>query len=398
MKKAFLVFFLVSSFVISGFSHAAEVTGITDSEIKLGSFLPLSGTLVFLGAPIKEALVSYFNEVNAMGGIHGRKVTLILEDDEYKPARSLAIARKLVTADKIFAFICNQGTATNLAAYPYIESQKIPVVGALSNSDATTQPPKYYLFTILSPQSIEGPCLVDYAFRTLKLKSLGMLYQNDEWGGNAYRHTLGHMKKWDKEFKVVQTFERLAPDLSSQAIKMRDADPEGVICYALGKEAGLFIKEIHKLGWHPRLFGAPGLNEERFLKLMGPAAEGMIILSPYYPLYSDKPEIKRFVAAMEKYYPGSIPSVMGLMGWSAADLFTHCAQKIGRDLTREKLVEALESVRDYDQGIGAHLTFTKMDKSPDPRRGARDFLIGEVVKGRWTQRTDWVRPLEKPLE
>jgi len=97
---------------------------------------------------------------------------------------------------------------------------------------------------------------------------------------------------------------------------------------------------------------------------------------------------------MKKYYPKSTPSSQGLMGWSAADLFVYAAQKVGRDLTREKLIAALEATRDHDQGIGAPVTYTKIGESKDPRRGQNVGMIGEIVKGKWVARSGWIKPIE----
>jgi len=393
MKKRFLFCLLLSALLTAGVAYGAD-PGITDKEIKIGCFQPLSGTLGYMGNAIKEGVMSFFEEVNAAGGIHGRKINFIAEDDEYKPARSLAMARKLITQDNVFAFVGNMGTANQLAAYPFIESEKVPIAGLLSISDAITQPPKYYAFVLTAPQSIEAKVMVDYAFRELKLPSLGMLYQNDEWGQNAFKQAQSQMDKWKKQFTIMQTFERLAMDLSSQAIKMKEAKPDGIICYALGKEAALFVKELGKLDWRPKLFGPSGLNDPTNLNLMGPGSEGLMIPTYYYPLDSDQPGIKKFLEAMKKYYPKSTPSSQGLMGWSAADLFVYAAQKVGRDLTREKLIAALEATRDHDQGIGAPVTYTKIGESKDPRRGQNVGMIGEIVKGKWVARSGWIKPIE----
>jgi branched-chain amino acid transport system substrate-binding protein len=394
MKRFFLFCLVVSILAVSGMSYGADVTGVTEKEIKLGCFQPLSGTLGYMGNAIKEGAMSFFEEVNAAGGIHGRKINFIVEDDEYKPARSLALARKVITQDNVFAFVANMGTANQLAAYPFIEGEKVPMIGWLSISDAVTQPPKPYGFVLTAPQSIEAKVMVDYAFRDLKIQSLGMLYQNDEWGQNAYKQALGQMEKWKKPFTVIQTFERLAVDLSSQAIKMKEAKPEGIICYALGKEAALFVKELGKLDWRPKLFGPSGLNDPTNLNLMGPGSEGLMIPTYYYPLDSDKAGIKKFLEAMKKHYPKSTPSSQGLMGWSAADLFVHCARMAGKDLTREKIVDILESLKSYDQGIGAPVTYTRIGQSRDPRRGQSEGMIGEIIKGKWVARSGWIKPIE----
>lgn len=165
-------------------AHAFENKdeGVLTQEIVLGSSQPLSGTLAYMGKAVDEGMRTYFDMVNEQGGVNGRKIKLITYDDELKPAKSVANAKLLVERDKIFAMVGNIGHATNISAYEYSSTKKVPTIGALSISDLTSNPARELLYVLPSPQSTETAAYIDHAVEVLKAKKIAMLYQNDGWG------------------------------------------------------------------------------------------------------------------------------------------------------------------------------------------------------------------------
>ena len=125
--------------------------GVLTQEIVLGSSQPLSGTLAYMGKAVDEGMRTYFDMVNEQGGVNGRKIKLITYDDELKPAKSVANAKLLVERDKVFAMVGNIGHATNISAYEYSSTKKVPTIGALSISDLTSNPPRDLLYVLPSP-------------------------------------------------------------------------------------------------------------------------------------------------------------------------------------------------------------------------------------------------------
>lgn len=367
--------------VLSRTAIAAE-TGVDADSVTVGSTLALSGTLAYMGKAVQEGMQVYFDRVNAEGGINGRKIELVSYDDEFKPPKAVANAKLLVERDEVMALVGPVGTATVLAAYEYLEPKGVPIVGALSISDAVTTPPRKLLFALPSPQSTEAPAYIDYAVDTLGARKVAMLVQNDAWGKPAQDYTEKRLADHGMKLVEVQNFERLATDMTSQVARLKAAEPDVVILYALGQQAAIFFKNAEKLGWNPTVFGAGGLNDPKFVELLGGGADKTLYVASYYnALDGDNPAIKAFVEDHHRMFPGSTPSSLALMGYSAAATFTEALRRSGDDPTREKLVAALESMTDFDQKIGPPITFTALSDDPYSRRGQTGVVLMQLRDG-----------------
>ena len=202
--------FLATALPAFAFENKAE--GISDKEILLGSSQPMSGTLAYMGKAVDEGIRTYFDMVNEQGGVNGRKIKLITYDDELKPAKSVANAKLLIERDNVLAMVGNIGHATNISAYEYSATKKVPTIGALSISDLTSNPPRDMLYVLPSPQSTETAAYVDYAVNTLKAKKIAMLYQNDGWGKPAFDIAVKQLEKHNLKLVESQLTDFLRPD------------------------------------------------------------------------------------------------------------------------------------------------------------------------------------------
>jgi ABC-type branched-subunit amino acid transport system substrate-binding protein len=391
-----LVMILGLTAVVFAGPYAKPEHGITADEVKIGASLPLSGSLASMGKSVDEGLQVYLSMVNESGGINGRKINAKIYDDEYKPAKAVANSKLLVERDKVFAMVSPLGTATSLAAYEYLAPKAIPMVGTLSISDKVTNPPREFLFALPAPQSTEAPAYVDYAVEQLGAKKFAILYQNDSWGKPALEFTTKQLDKHGLKLVETQTFERLTTDMSSQVFKLKKADPDVVILYALGQQAAIFFKTAQKLGWSPVVFGAGGLNNPKTIELVGDIAEKKLYCSSYYwPLDSDVPAIKEFVARHKKMFPKSSVGTLALMGYSAGAVFCEALKQSGPEPTREKLVNALESMSEFDQKIGPPITFQPVAAGPYARRGQTAVVIVQLKDGKFQSLGDFIDPIRK---
>jgi branched-chain amino acid transport system substrate-binding protein len=380
----------------SAWAFTDPENGILADKVKIGASLPLSGTLATMGKSIVEGLQVYLSLVNDKGGIHGRKIETTMYDDEYKPDKSVGNSKLLVEKDKVFAVVAAMGTATTLAAYEYLEPKSVPMVGAISISDQVTNPPRKLLFALPAPQSVEAPAYVDFAVKQLNAKKFAILYQNDAWGTPALEYTEKQLAKHGLKLVETQTFERLTNDLTSQVFKLKGADPDVVILYALGQQAAIFFKTAQKLGWSPVVFGAGGLNDPKTVELVGDIAEKKLYCSSYYwPLDSDVPAMKEFVEVHKKMYPSSQVSTMALMGYSSGLVFCEALKACGPEPTREKLLSALERMKNLDQKIGPPITFQPMAEGAYARRGQTAVVIVRLEDGKFKALGDFVDPLRK---
>lgn len=369
--------------------------GVLAKEVILGSSQPLSGTLAYMGKAVDEGMRTYFDMVNEGGGVNGRTIKLTVYDDELKPAKSVANAKLLVERDNVLALVGNIGHATNMSAYEYTSSKKVPIVGALSISDLTSTPPRDLLYVLPSPQSTETAAYIDHAVGALKAKRFAMLYQNDGWGKPAYDIAVKQLDKHGLKLVEAQTFERFATDITSQVFKLKESNPDVVILYALGQEAVLFFRGAEKLGWKPTVFGAGGLNDPKFIQLLGKSDAKLYVASYYDPIDGSNPAIKAFVARYTKLFPKSEPSSMALMGYSAAAVMTEALRRAGPEPTREKLVKALDALQGFDQKIGPKITFQPVGAGPYSRRGQTGVALMELKDGHFAALGGYIDPVQR---
>jgi branched-chain amino acid transport system substrate-binding protein len=369
--------------------------GVTAKEIVLGSSQPLSGTLAYMGKAVDEGMRTYFDMVNSQGGVNGRTIKLITYDDELKPAKSVANAKLLIERDNVLAMVGNVGHATNMSAYEYSSSHKVPTIGALSISDLTSNPGRELLYVLPSPQSTETAAYVDYAVDTLKAKRIAMLYQNDGWGKPALEIATKQLEKHGQKLVEAQAFERFATDITSQVYKLKESNPDVVIVYALGQEAVLFFRGAEKLGWKPTVFGAGGLNDPKFIELLGKSDAKLYVASYYDPIDGDNPAIKDFSARYSKQFPQSKVSSMSLMGYSAAAVAVEALKRAGKEPDRAKVVAALDGMKDFDQKIGPKITFQPLSAGPYARRGQTGVALMELKNGKFASMGGYIDPVKR---
>ena len=369
--------------------------GILLNEIVLGSSQPLSGTLAYMGKAVDEGMRTYFDMVNAQGGVHGRKIKLITYDDELKPAKSVANAKLLVERDNVFAMVGNVGHATNMSAYEYSGAKKVPTIGALSISDLTSNPARDLLYVLPSPQSTETAAYVDHAVNTLKAKRVAMLYQNDGWGKPAFDIASKQLEKYGQKVVEAQSFERFATDITSQVFKLKESNPDVVIVYALGQEAVLFFRGAEKLGWKPTVFGAGGLNDPKFTELLGKTDAKLYVASYYDPIDGSNPAIREFNERYVKLYPSAKPSSMALMGYSAAAVTVEVLKRAGNQPDRTKVIAALDGLKDFDQKIGPKITFQPVAAGPYARRGQTGIVMMELQGSSFAAMGSYIDPVKR---
>lgn len=383
---------------VMGSSHAAfekKDEGVLEKEIVLGSSQPMSGTLAYMGKAVDEGIRTYFDMINEAGGVNGRKIKLITYDDELKPAKSVANAKLLVERDNVLAMVGNIGHATNMSAYEYSSTKKVPTIGALSISDLTSNPARDYLYVLPSPQSTETAAYIDHAVNNLKAKRVAILYQNDGWGKPAYEIATRQLEKYNLKPVEAQTFERFATDITSQVFKIKESNPDVVVLYALGQEAVLFFRGAEKLGWKPVVFGAGGLNDPKFVELLGKTDAKLFVASYYDPIDGNNPAIREFNARYTKLYPSAKPSSMALMGYSSAAVMVEALRRAGNEPTRDKVIAAMDNLRDFDQKIGPKITFQPVNAGPYARRGQTGVVLMELKDSRFTSLGGYIDPIKR---
>jgi ABC-type branched-subunit amino acid transport system substrate-binding protein len=309
-------------------------------------------------------MIAKIDEVNEAGGIHGRKIKLVIEDHAYKPQQAITVVNKMIHRDKVFAFVGIIGTPTGLAVKPLISKNKIPQVMPIAAASAFFEPHDRYSFGGFTPYFNQGKIIVKYFVEEKGKKKFGIMFQDDSYGSAVLNGVETQLKDYGMELKAKESYKRGAAVFSTQIAKLRKAGCDVVVLATIIRSTVGAISEAHKLGWDVDFVGVSGTYTPQvpeLLKKAGIPREGYYASGyfPYMSLDHPNPKARKFFKEYTKKFAKN-PDQYTCMGWLAMDIFVEAAQRAGRELTREKLIDALETFRNREDGVfdGSPLTYT----------------------------------------
>lgn len=361
----------------------AAPAALAQEPIKVGFIGPLSGSLSLLGQGVRDGIETYFAEANAAGGVGGRKLQLIAEDDAYEPMRSIAAARKLAEQDKVVAFLAPTGTAQTAAMIPFVQESKTPLLFPYGFSKALTNPTKRYVFATLPEVRVQMLLLGSYIITQLKQTKVAAIYQNDDFGQDA---VAGLEERFGRDnLKLTKLpFDRGTTNFSGVVAQAKEAGAEHVVFLGIPKDAALVLREQAKLGWKPQFSGHNALGDPQTFQLAGNLIEGALAVAVMEPLDSEKPAVKAFLAAQAKYLPRTKPTTYSMHGYTAGLLFAEALKRAAGKTDPEALVAALEGMRGVETGMMGATTF-----APDQHAGNLSGAFMKAENGKWKVITGW---------
>ncbi|MDZ7697109.1 MAG: ABC transporter substrate-binding protein [Deltaproteobacteria bacterium] len=263
---------------------ADDVPGVTADEVVIGTTVPMSGPAA-MWAAMGLGNLAWAQHINDQGGIHGRKIKVILKDDGYNPARALANLKDM--KGDVFAYGCVIGSATANAARDFLAESKTPVVHIHANPRMWVNVPDEQMrnLFIAYPDYIdEAGAITAFAVNKKGLKKIALFGQNDDWGRSAKEGIEKAIQKLSgkAEFVGFVPYEITERSLGSHAMKLKELNADAVIVYAAPTQAALIMKEMAKVGYRPKIFTANPLGDPLMYKIAGelwegayPAASGM---------------------------------------------------------------------------------------------------------------------------
>ena len=338
---------LLATFGLS--THAAEV-GVTDSEIRIGQFAAQTGPAAELGKRMQLGIQAHFTAVNAAGGINGRKLTLVSRDDGYEPEKAAAAAKALIEEDKVFALIGSVGTPTTLAAVPAINAAGIPLIGPFTGAQALREPFNRNIFHVRASYFDETERIVQH-LHTLGVKKIAVFYQNDSYGKAGLEGVTRALAKRDLKPVAAVTVERNSVDVAAALAEILKTNPEAVIQISAYKSCAALIKQSRAKSYAGQFFNVSFVGSKALADELGEASSAGVSISqvvpfPYIATSAVVREYQeRMTQAGNKDYDFS-----SMEGFLAAKVLTEGLRRSGKNLSREGLVIALESLRDYNLG------------------------------------------------
>jgi len=329
-----------------GTPSAGNTTGVTDTQILLGTHLPLSGYAAAWGVGLKAGMDAQIAYVNDNGGVYGRKLKLIVGDDQYTGPLATEVVRKLVESDKVFAIMGGLGTVPDSAVYKYLETNGVPDVLLLAGLTKFTDPVVKSRSGYLVDYINEGRILGEYIAKNFPGKKVGFIEQNDEFGQEGEKGLREGVKDGNNEV-VVESFETTQNDLAAQVQRLKNQNVEVMAIYAEPIQATSAIKNAHEtLSWKVPIV-ITGVDA---VEIVGALAgydniEGAVsVVYAHQAFEKDVPGIAQHWDIMAKYGAGKTPDNLTLVGAGIVEIMTKILQDAGPDLTREKLLDAAESL------------------------------------------------------
>lgn len=330
---------------------AAPVPGVTDTEVTFGITGPLSGPAAAWGS-IALAAEAYAKYVNDQGGVHGRKIKLILKDDGYNPGKAVANVTEM--KDNVFAVIGTVGTAVLNATKDVIADSGTPLIAPLANVQVWAKQPKIRraaVFQIYPDYADEGEWLVVQANKVEGVKKIAVFGQNDDYGREALAGVKRGVAKVKDVSIVSEVFVEVTDrELGTHALKIKDSGAEAVLLYSTPTQAAALVKEMAKVGYRPKIFASFTLyDRDTMFRLVGDLWDGAYFNTII--AVRGEPAADRDIDIITRIEP-KLKGREGfcVTGASNIKLVVEGLKGAGRDLTREKFLKAIESLRGYTAG------------------------------------------------
>jgi branched-chain amino acid transport system substrate-binding protein len=328
--------------------------GVTDTAIKIGHSLPMSGPASATAA-VGFAEAAYFDKINAEGGINGRKIDLIALDDAYNPAKTVEQTRKLVEQEGVFLIFATQGTPGNVAIQKYLTSQKVPQI-FLGSGASRWNDPAHFPWTVpgLPSYVAEARIFAKYILATKSDAKIAILYQNDDFGRDYLRGVKeGLGDKADKMLVGVQSYEATDPTVSSQVISLQASGADAFVIGAIPVPAAQAIHKAFDLGWHPTIFSTYIANSVATTLKAAGFEQSTGVMSTFFardptdPQWRDDPVMKDYQAWLKTYAASLNPvDQQNATGYTLAQLLVEVLKRCGDKLTRANVIEQATHLTD----------------------------------------------------
>jgi len=364
------------------------VEGVTETAIHIGQTGPLSGPAAIWGGTVTGAALR-FQMANENGGIHGRRIVHHTYDDGYNAARTKAGVKRLQESIGIFAWLGGVGTSNGQAVEDYLRKREIPWVGPFSGSDIWFDPPRRTIFSLYPPYNFEVQPLVEYALEKLGKQRLAMVYQNTGFGLSGLKGARAILAEHESNLVAAISIGKNEMDVGQVSLALRQAEADAVLLWISPFSALRLIKVADTMDYAPQWLAPSSLSSlKTFYQLSQGLVEGLITAN--YATQQQE-QLTPYKAAHDRLAPAETWDTPYIAGIAYADILVEALRRCGRDLTREKLITALEQMQDYPS-LTNKCRFAPFDPDkPLCRLGIQEIYLQQcLADGQVKVLTDWI--------
>ncbi|MCS3726852.1 ABC transporter substrate-binding protein [Bradyrhizobium betae] len=340
---------LLALLALTTLSAKSDEAGVSDDAILFGQAAALEGPSAVLGQRLRQGIVTAFTEINARGGVHGRRLQLISRDDGYDPDRSVAQTLRLIDEDKVFALIGAVGTPTAMATIPITSARNVPFIGPFSGAEFLRDLELPNVVNIRASYSAEAEAWVKHLTEDRKFTRIGIFYQDDSFGRDGLAGVKRALAQRGLELAAEGTFERNTRAVGSAWRMIKRAEPEAIVMVGTYGPCAEFIKLAHRSGFYPTFVNISFVGANALATELGPDGEGVIV-SQVVPFPWDRSLklVADYQAAQKAFDPTLKPDFVSLEGYLSGRLAASALEKTGPKPTRASLLRTINDVGRFD--------------------------------------------------
>ena len=341
--------------------YAGEARGVTDDTIKIGIIMDQTGVASSETIPVTIGARTYLQNISDQGGINGRKVKFIVEDDRYTIPGAFACFKKLIFRNKVLSILICGGTGQTLALVNQIEKHKVPIMGGLA--ETLTTPVRRYIFTPAASYEDGVKVCVDYIMKDLKAKNpkIVCVYPDIEYGKACLRVTKEHLKKYNLELSATSIINLGDVDTTSQVLVLKSSDPDYIILHTFSGGLISFYRAAKIHGLRSKIIGSSYLSNEDYIKATGDGMKDTLVVSAFGHWSENTPGMAKLRRVTTKYGAKRMAESKNYtLGWLASMTCAEGLKRAGRNLNPDTLVEAYETFKNFSTGgISGTVSYSK---------------------------------------
>lgn len=369
MKKKIISVVTMAALSVGIFAGCSKSTA--EKTIKIGVVAPLSGSAAMVGDTEVKGVELAVEEINAAGGINGRKLEIVKADDEQNPAKSVSAVNKLVHQDKVDAVIGSVNSSAVLANMQVTKAAQIVQITPIGSNNKITHSGNPWIFRLQASDEMQAGAVTNYAVDQLKFKKIAVMYQSDDYGTGGKDVVLKVLKEKGLEPVAVESFVPTGKDMTAQLLKVKNSGAECLIMWTMYEQGALIAKQAKQLGLNVQLMGGGGLTNAKLIELAGDSVYGLLNSQTFFPDETKATDVAaKFIKNYKAKY-NKIPDSNAAMSYDSMIILAEAMKKAGKDLKSDDIRKNLHEIKNF-QAVTGNIT---IDENGDANR---EILIVKI--------------------
>lgn len=369
-----------------------RVPGVSADTVVVGSSLPLTGHASYLGRQTLFGALAYINAVNQAGGVAGRRIKVLALDDSYDPPRCVANTQRLIVDDRVFCLFSYVGTPTTVKIIPLLEEARVPLVGSFTGADALRTPFRRYIINIRPSYYKETAAAVTHMVEDLGLTRVAVFYQYDAYGFDGLRGTEMALKAHNLTPVARGSYIRGTMEVEEGISRILEAKPDAIVMIGTSGPCAKAIRLARSRGYAGLFYAVSFVGADEIARMLGPDDDTPLLMSQVVPP-PGLPESRALLAGvmeyatlLKRFFPEEQPNLVGLEGFVNAKVLVEGLRRAGRNLTRERFLDAIESIHMFSVGLASPVNYAK-----DRHQGLSRVYFTVLDGGSFRLVMDWAK-------